>query len=141
MKLYLAGRYSQKDEIAAIAKRLQFEGFAITSSWLEEPHAPGTTLDQLSDTELAQYAQNDLNDIDEADAIVFFSVDPTIPTVRGGRHVEFGYALAKRKAILVVGQKENIFHYLKKVIRHFETVDELLPWLKGFARAWDASSF
>jgi hypothetical protein len=39
---------------------------------------------------------------------------------RGGRHVEFGYALGARKAIMVVGPLENVFYCLPHVFQHDE---------------------
>jgi hypothetical protein len=111
MKVYLAARYSQKDEMNIYAEDLRKMGYTVTASWIAEPHAPGTKLDEIPKAKLWEYQLQDLRDIDEADGLIFFSQDPTTPTVRGGRHVEFGYALAQRKPILVVGPRENIFHY------------------------------
>jgi len=34
---------------------------------------------------------------------------------RGGRHVEFGLALAQGKHLILVGQPENVFHHLPQV--------------------------
>lgn len=47
---------------------------------------------------------------------------------RGGRHCEFGYALATRKEILVVGPRENVFYCLEEV-RHRESWEEALAQL------------
>lgn len=120
MKVYLAARYSTKDQIAKYAEELRALGIEVTSTWLEEPHSPTSQLNELEGEQHTFYALNDLRDVDAADALVFFSVPPTQPMVRGGRHVEFGYALGKRLPIVVVGPKENIFHYLPSV-RHVDT--------------------
>lgn len=129
MKVYLASRYSTKDIIKGCAKELRDIGIEVTSSWLEEPHGPEVQLTQISGEESTQYAYRDLVDISSADILVFFSVDPTIATIRGGRHVEYGYALGIRKPILVVGPKENIFHSLSEV-KHVDTWLEALHFLK-----------
>jgi hypothetical protein len=34
---------------------------------------------------------------------------------RGGRHVEFGLAVALNKRLIVVGYRENLFHWLPQV--------------------------
>lgn len=117
MKVYLAARYTSKLLLKTYAEQLRKEGIEVTSSWLEEPHAPNTTMDELPEKDLTQYASDDLKDIDAADALVFFSIEPTQKSVRGGRHVEFGYALGTKKPILVVGPRENIFHHLPTVFQ------------------------
>ena len=117
MKVYLAAQYKQKHEINKYAQELRNLGIGVTSSWLEEPHAPNTQLGEVSEDTRRLYAYSDLNDIDRADAIVFFSQEPTTPTLRGGRHVEFGYGIGTRKKILVVGPRENIFHHHLSVKR------------------------
>jgi nucleoside 2-deoxyribosyltransferase len=77
----------------------------------------------------AKYAIQDLDDIDQAEILVLFAVTGT-PIPRAGRHVEFGYALAKNKKLVVVGDvKENIFHYLPG-ITPFATWEETLQWFK-----------
>jgi nucleoside 2-deoxyribosyltransferase len=125
VKIYLAGRYSDKNRLSEYAEDLEAAGHFVTSSWLKEPHAPNTTMDQVAPELLEKYAYDDLQDVRLADVMIFFSLDPTEPSFRGGRHVEFGYALALKKTIVVVGPKENIFHYLP-TIRHFETWESAL---------------
>jgi nucleoside 2-deoxyribosyltransferase len=100
-----------------LAQQLRELGFQITSHWLDEPHGPKTKLDDLTPAQLNTYADHDLADIRAADWLVFFSQDPNTATVRGGRHVEFGYALALGKHILIVGPRENLFHFLPEVRR------------------------
>ena len=130
MKLYLAGQYKQKEELAAVAGQLRAAGHTITARWLQEPHPPNTTLDQIPASQLKKYASLDLTDILDCDMLVAFSVDPSIATHRGGRHVEFGYALGLGKPIIVVGPKENIFHYMDIVI-HVPDVKALIRRLKS----------
>jgi len=129
MKVYLAAQYPWKDTITKYAEQLRANGIEVTSSWLEEPHAPNTKLQQLPDEQHTYYAMNDLNDVDRSDMLVLFSVDPSTAVPRGGRHVEFGYALGKRMPVIVVGPKENIFHYLP-CVRHVANFESLLNLLK-----------
>ena len=121
MKVYVAGPYQQKEAIGWRAAELRAVGIEVTSRWLEEPHSPTTQCGDLPDATFRMYANYDLEDIDAADAFLLFAVPPNAaPIPRAGRHVEFGYALARRKKIFVVGDvKENIFHYLPQV-KHFE---------------------
>lgn len=113
MRLYIAARYSRKQEMEQVRDRLERNSIEVTSGWLDEPHAPDTPLDGISSDQSREYAQKDLDDIDRSDTFLFFSEDVLTP--RGGRHVEFGYALAKGKDIYVIGDEENIFHFLPQV--------------------------
>jgi nucleoside 2-deoxyribosyltransferase len=118
MKVYLASRYSTKEQMRVYASELEKSGIEVTSRWLKETHPSnigGLPADILSDEEISQIATIDLDDVRRADILVFFSVDPLVPVARGGRHVEFGYALGLGKPILVVGPRENIFHYLPQI--------------------------
>lgn len=51
---------------------------------------------------------------------------------RGGRHVEFGMALALGKRVIVVGPRENVFHLLPEVEVHVNWNDFVAnhkrPW-------------
>ena len=94
------------------AEELSALGIEVTSTWLDEPYPPNTQLLDVPHDLNIKYAQADVRDIAEADTFVFFSVPSTRATLRGGRHVEFGMALALGKNIVIVGPKENIFHHL-----------------------------
>jgi hypothetical protein len=107
MKIYLASRYDRREELAGIARLLEAQGHHVTSRWLEGHGAP--------DADSALY---DLTDVIVADALVLFTEEPTAHVAyaaRGGRHVEFGYALRAGKRMFVVGPRENIFHELPEV--------------------------
>lgn len=63
-----------------------------------------------------KFALDDIGDIECADVFIAFSEPPRSTASRGGRHVEFGYAHALGKVIVVVGAPENLFHYLPFVL-------------------------
>lgn len=130
MKIYLAAGFSSKDLISKHKQELVAGGVTVTSTWTEEESAPNSGLDAGKDKTYAMYADRDMHEIDMADTLVLFSVDPTIPTVRGGRHVEFGYAAGKGKNLIVVGPKENIFHY-PSTVKVFPSWDEAKTHLLG----------
>jgi nucleoside 2-deoxyribosyltransferase len=125
MKVYLASRYPRRKELSALVPLLKEHNISVTSRWLNETLSPNTTLHEVSPAFCLETALIDLEDIDRADTIVFFSEDPLIGTPRGGRHVEFGYALAKGKRIIVLGGNENIFHFLPHII-HYSTIQDFL---------------
>lgn len=56
---------------------------------------------------------------------MFFSEPPDSHSKRGGRHVEFGMALAWGLRLIVIGQRENVFHCLPQVER-YDTWDDFL---------------
>lgn len=135
MKVYLASAYGRKEEMREYARQLTEMGIGVTSTWINEPHAPNAKMSQADASDLQLYAVTDLLDIDDADSFAFFSEDPETSAPRGGRHVEFGYALANNKRVFVVGPKENIFHYLPEV-EHFSSWAALLVYL-AFAKKYN----
>lgn len=56
--------------------------------------------------------------------MISFTEPPRSGASRGGRHVEYGIALARGVRVIVVGFRENIFHWLPQVEFHqdFSTV-------------------
>ena len=129
MKIYLAAQYRRKEEMKVVRRLLHEAGHICTSSWLKEPHDANITMDQCTTEDLRFFAEQDLDDIRRSDIFVIFSVDPLLPTVRGGRHVEMGYALGLGKPVYVVGPKENIFYYLPG-LKHFACISDLISGIK-----------
>src|SRR6266540_3464925 len=127
MKLYLAARSDRRVELQELARSIEQLGHIVTSRWL-------AGLGQ----ENADNALYDLTDVVVADALVLFTENPNeAGPLRGGRHVEFGYALHAGKTMFIVGPRENIFHELPEV-RQFLDADELLDFLAypALVEAW-----
>lgn len=114
--VYIAGRYSRREELAMVGKLLQAYGFGITSRWLQETYAPNVTLGEIDAETLRTIARIDLEDISAADVVMFYCEPQDKQPPRGGRHVEFGIAHALGKTIVTVGEPENVFHYLPGVL-------------------------
>lgn len=126
MKFYLAGKYSSHPEMRERVVVLKFYGHSVTSRWITGDHEHLEGRDK--DPENARFAREDIEDIMDCNAVIWFSEPQN--NGRGGRHVEFGYALAIQRPIYVIGRKENVFHhYTLSPIKHFETWDEFLDWL------------
>lgn len=123
--VYIAGRYSRRDEFREMRKKLYAAGYIVNSRWLNE----SSPLDsQMGDQEEEFYLKTqrvDLVDICRAEEMLFFAEDPTVGVPRGGRHVEFGYALASGIPINVIGPRENVFHY-HHTINHYATLEDFL---------------
>lgn len=122
MKVYLAARYTRKDEMREYADRLQRANHHVTSRWVEVKH---NVEDIDRERERAsRYASEDSEDLTAADAVVVFTEPPRKELTRGGRHVEFGMALALQKRLFVVGPPENVFYALPQV-EVYSTWDQL----------------
>lgn len=131
MKIYLASRYSRRDEMLAYATLLCTFGFRITCRWIQGEH-------QISDEGLSseakqeerlRFACEDWEDLMCADLVISFTEAPRGTNSRGGRHVEFGAALAAGKRCIVVGHRENVFHCLPQV-EFYPTLTEMLDSMK-----------
>ena len=127
MKVYLASRYGDRGVLVEVRGALFRVGVGVTSRWLDGHHG----IDAISNEERGRFAQEDLDDIDAADAFVLWNPRHHHRTGRGGRHVETGHALARRKRVILVGERENVFHYLPQV----EVVKDF-PSLMGLLDVW-----
>lgn len=123
MKIYLASNYSTHPQMRGYAEMLEQHGHTVNSEWINGTHGG-------DDRE--QYARIDLRDVDAAEALILFTAAPTGSRTRGGKHVEFGYALAKGKRIFIVGEPQNVFHHLSEVVQ-CHTLTDLLPILSSLS--------
>lgn len=121
---YLAARYSRHDEMQGVRDVLEGLGHSVTSRWIdchtdiEGDHTSSFSVETLNDpTKLGDcryVAIHDLIDIDRADVLLSFSGGGR----KGGRHVEVGYALGRGKPVIVIGDRENVFHTLAAVTHY-----------------------
>lgn len=123
-RAYLAARYSRREELLRYRRELQQLGVQVTSRWLNGDHQIPD--DVLETADAVRFAREDVEDLYASDIVISFTEQPRIPSAtRGGRHVEFGLALALNKQCIVVGPRENVFHWLPSV-RHCDTWQEVL---------------
>jgi nucleoside 2-deoxyribosyltransferase len=126
MMIYLASRYSRRDELCGYRSQLQALGYEVTSRWLNGlHHMPDHCPDDYQHAENQRFAREDLEDLKAADVVICFTEPSRLGPGRGGRHVEFGIALALRKTVIAVGHRENVFHFLPEVI-FYETWQEVI---------------
>lgn len=131
MKIYLASRYSRREELCGYRTELETLGHTVTSRWLNGKHQISNTGQPIGDTgealvesdsaeanELrAHFVTEDCQDVYDADMVVSFTEPPRSALGnRGGRHVEFGLGVAWNKKMVVVGHRENLFHWLDGVV-------------------------
>jgi len=124
VRIYLAARYDRREELRAVAARLEAAGHEVTSVWIYGLR------EGVSDLAAAV---EDIDGVAVADCVVSFTEEPTAHVAwaaRGGRHVEFGLALAMGKRLCVVGPRENVFHHLQQV--------ELYPTIAALIEAFSA---
>ena len=118
MKIYLAAPFSTAHQVeTGYAQDLIKWGHIVVSQWHCGPQP----------SNLAQAAQRDLEDILEAEVLILLA-ELRSGANRGGRHVEFGFALARSKRVMVVGSRQNLFHYLPNV-ETFPTWKQCLDFL------------
>jgi hypothetical protein len=146
VKVYLAARYSRREELCVYRRWLIAAGAQVTSRWLDGEH-------QISDGQLLgsddaaiiegdsvaleaielrrRFALEDWHDLHQADIVISFTEPPRSNASRGGRHVEFGAAFAIGKRCAVVGPRENVFHCMPDVAVY----DDWLTCSADLARA------
>lgn len=131
--VYLAARYSRREELCEYRNQLSARGFLVQARWLDGGHQlsdagvpigeSGEALVEGDDGSTSlkaaflrrKFAQDDWEDVSTAEIVISFTEPPRSKATRGGRHVEFGIALAKGSRVIVVGHRENIFHWLPRV--------------------------
>lgn len=128
-KVYLASRYSRHPQMRDVRADLEAAGYEVTSRWINGGHEltkEGSS--EANEAERVQYAQEDLSDLLAANILISFTEEPRKTTTGGGRHVEFGVALALQMRVITVGWRENVFHCLP-VVEFYETWPETLDHL------------
>ena len=136
MKVYIAARFSRRAEAHRLAQFLKEYGHTITSRWVlpDTDHVLPTGLsDQASDAERQRFALEDYDDVMAAQWCVSLMEEPRNNS-RGGRHVEFGMAVALGQFLTIIGPRETVFHHLPDV-QHF---DSLAAFFTSLEQARDA---
>jgi len=125
MRVYLASRYGRREELCGYRGILMAQGVEVGARWLDGEHQLTPVSQHLGNEGAALiesqgqghdalrqwFALQDLEDIVACSTVISFTEPPGTKATRGGRHVEFGYALALGKRMMVVGPRENLFHW------------------------------
>lgn len=137
MKIYLAARYSRFPEMQVYAEELRRLKIEVTSRWIKGDQDIRASGNAHKPHYSRLWAEEDLEDLHAADCVVSFTEGPEAVSgsaSKGGRFVEFGLALALHKRVIVVGPKENVFHYLPTV-EMFERWEDFLRY-GGITGEW-----
>lgn len=147
MRIYLAGRYSRREELCGYREQLRAAGHNVQAVWLDGMHQISDTGEPIGEhgEELVEreqmyadkkaaalrqkFAQDDFRDVTMCELCIAFTEEPRSKPNRGGRHVELGIALGQMKRVWIVGPRENIFCWLEDV-RQFDTWEECLNRLR-----------
>lgn len=145
MNVYLSARYSRQVELRGYLPMLESAGLDVCSRWLTSKDPASAVPIGDADVETTRswqaVAQRDYADMLCANALIHFSDPPGSAQVGGGRHVEFGIALALGIPIVVVGPREHVFHYIgDHLVRHVNSVVEAIELLKWTTRADDPAT-
>lgn len=108
--IYLAGRYSRREELLGIAAILQRSGHTVTARWLQGEHeAIDGTADRMT---RAQWAIDDLADVQKSDELMLFTDEVG---GSGGKDFELCYAMMLGKRVSVIGPLTHVFTCLPGV--------------------------
>lgn len=101
-KYYLAARFPLRPEMEQYA-------VAIKNSMLETQCTASWVFGGEEGLTRPAIATLDLEDIDRADTFILFTHKYGSKQTGGGRFVELGYAIARDKRIIIIGDYENVF--------------------------------
>lgn len=127
MKIYIASFFDTRERLRPHRDALWKMGHEVVSSWLDEVAKPA----HMSKDEFwRKLAFKDLAEVRAADMLIIDTLDVS---PRGGREVEFGFALGAfaGKTTVLVGPVRNVFHELADYkFEDWDTALELLDSLK-----------
>ena len=144
MKIYVAGRWTERPRCRAVRAALVNHGYQVTSRWLYDP--PGNSFRVAAERDLQDLRQSDLLILVEPTPLPYESWVRMKPEYRGisggggGRYIEVGFMLARNCPIFVWDQHaptdgsdgRAIFWTLPQVTV-FETLPALITALAAVA--------
>lgn len=113
MIVYVAAPYQMKPQAATVAAVLRGKGHKVSSTW----HDREDENDEAT-------ARRDLEEVEACEAFLLINPEEWDRSGTGGRHVEFGYALARSKDMIIFGVRSNLFHQFE-AIRFIGSLEEL----------------
>jgi nucleoside 2-deoxyribosyltransferase len=151
MRIYLASRYKRREELCVYRQELREMGHIVEARWLNGSHQISDKGIPIGDEGEAmveatggigkdgdelrqQFARDDIEDVCFADTVINFTEPPRSEANGGGRHVEYGIAMALQKRLIIVGYRENIFHWVP-FAEFYETWADAKKSLKEEGRA------
>lgn len=123
LKIYTAGPWADRPHVREIAQKLRDAGHEVTSRWLEVEDVLDD--DPRRDEYLRQQAIHDLEDVIEADGLVYVN-----SRLSEGKATELGFAMATLKPVIIIGdRRNNVFLHLE--LPAFPTIDDAIVWMNA----------
>lgn len=116
-RIYIATSFPRQKEANDLALSLVRDDTIIVSTWHEKDDKYADTPDQWKHRVLRDYKE-----VDSATILICLTGDERS---HGGRHTEFGMALIKGISIVIIGPREQIFHYHPRVLQ-YDSVDQFM---------------
>ena len=128
MRIALIARLGRRPEMRQIADRLEAMGYVMCSRWVRSDDED----ENLDDRGKREAAVKNAHDLESADLAIAFTERWPFPrgSERGGRHADFGYAMAVCKRVIVVGPRENIA-YCRNKVEQVDSVAEMMALVKS----------
>ena len=94
MKIYIAAKYHRRHDLRGVVSILVEAGHEVTSRWISDGEGQAGLADL--------YAAQDLDDVAEADVLLFIGEQQGSKNTGGGRWFEFGVAFNSGKRCMAV---------------------------------------
>ena len=101
LRVYIASRGEDQAVSADIRAHLSLAGIESTARWI----------DQSLTSESHDEAEMDILDVRRADVLVLVKPASSHRHTTGGHHVETGVALGMGMPVVLLGERENVFHH------------------------------
>jgi nucleoside 2-deoxyribosyltransferase len=122
MKIYVAGKFDEKQQARGAMAQLRALGHEITYDWTQHP-------EEQSESNLQHAADCDLDGVLRADAVLMLLTDPLY--AYRGSFTELGAALASKRPVYAVCPdanaycRSNCFYYASGVV-HCDSLQDAL---------------
>lgn len=130
MKIYIAGRISQRAELHPVRLAIWEAGHEVVATWIDESVNWSESRVHGGPIYGKKIALRDIAQISTADLLILDTTSPIALDGGGGREFEAGYAFGQfqHKLFWRVGPPKNAFHQLAD--REFETWQQAIDELK-----------
>jgi len=130
MKIYIAGRISQRFELHEVRKKLWELGHEVVATWIDESTNWNESLVHGGPIYGKKIALRDISQISSADLVILDTTSPLSADGGGGREFESGFAFGQfqHKQWWRVGPPKNAFHHL--VDRSFDDWNDCLEYVR-----------
>jgi len=120
-RVFIAASYTRLKEAASLCAELERHGHIVVSTWIHEPSREYLQ----GDAAMERSAKVDFRDLQQAEVVVCLTGDNG---TRVERHSEVGMALGTGKRVILLGTREQIYHWYPAV-RVVNTIRRLIEVL------------